>query len=95
MALTGKIDDEGLAERIRQYKQAKAERRIAKRIREGKACGAKTRRGSMCVATGMKNGRCKNHGGLSTGPKTPEGKAKALSKLRQYQDKKPPTEGAL
>ena len=87
MALTGKSDDEGLAERIAEYKKAKAERRIAKRIREGKACGAKTRRGSMCVATGMKNGRCKNHGGMSTGPRTPEGRAKALSCLRQNRNK--------
>ena len=89
MALTAKsealTDDEGLAERITEYKRAKAERRIAKKVREGRACGAKTRRGTMCVATAMKNGRCKNHGGLSTGPKTPEGKAKALSKLRQNQ----------
>ena len=28
----------------------------------------------MCKA--LRNGRCKFHGGLSTGPKTPEGKAK-------------------
>jgi hypothetical protein len=26
----------------------------------------------------MKNGRCRLHGGLSTGPKTGEGKARAL-----------------
>jgi hypothetical protein len=54
-------------------------------------CGAKTRAGGRCRATPVwdkkhdrpRNGRCRMHGGLSTGPKTPEGKAKALSKLKQ------------
>jgi len=32
----------------------------------------------------MKKGCCKLHGGLSTGPKTPEGKARALVNLKQF-----------
>jgi hypothetical protein len=37
-------------------------------------CGAKTRRGTSCQCPGMRtNGRCRVHGGLSTGPRTPEG----------------------
>ena len=36
-------------------------------------CGAQTRRRMICRAPAMKNGRCKFHGGLSTGPRTPEG----------------------
>ncbi len=36
-------------------------------------CGAKTRRGTLCQCPGMANGRCRLHGGLSTGPKTAEG----------------------
>ena len=36
-------------------------------------CGAKTRRGTACQCPAMRNGRCRLHGGLSTGPKTPEG----------------------
>ncbi|MBW1789808.1 MAG: hypothetical protein JRK53_24855 [Deltaproteobacteria bacterium] len=36
-------------------------------------CGAKTRRGTPCKAPAMKNGRCRLHGGKSTGPRTPEG----------------------
>jgi hypothetical protein len=41
-------------------------------------CGAKTRKGTPCKQLGIyKNGRCKLHGGLSTGPKTAEGKVKA------------------
>lgn len=47
-------------------------------------CGATNRRGLPCAIRleiyRCKNGalRCRYHGGLSTGPKTPEGKAKAL-----------------
>jgi hypothetical protein len=36
-------------------------------------CGAKTRRGTVCHCPAMRNGRCRLHGGLSTGPKTREG----------------------
>ena len=45
-----------------------------------------------CKASGilMKNGnvRCRIHGGWSTGPKTPEGKAKALLNLKQNRNDK-------
>jgi hypothetical protein len=36
-------------------------------------CGAKTRSGTSCKAPAMANGRCRMHGGKSTGPRTPEG----------------------
>jgi hypothetical protein len=36
-------------------------------------CGAKNRRGTPCQCPAMPNGRCRLHGGLSTGPKTPAG----------------------
>ena len=37
-------------------------------------CGAKTkRRGTPCRSAGMANGRCRIHGGASTGPRTAEG----------------------
>jgi hypothetical protein len=36
-------------------------------------CGAKTRRGTACQGPAMANGRCRMHGGPSTGPRTPEG----------------------
>jgi hypothetical protein len=36
-------------------------------------CGAKTRRGIACQCPAMKNGRCRLHGGLSTGARTAEG----------------------
>jgi len=42
-------------------------------------CGAKTRKGLPCKSPAMKNGRCRLHGGLSTGAKTPEG----IERIRQ------------
>ena len=51
-----------------------------------KRCGAHSRStGKPCCAMALANGRCRNHGGVSTGPKTPEGKARALANLKQYQ----------
>jgi hypothetical protein len=45
---------------------------------EGLACGAKTRAGTPCKLTSIyTNGRCKFHGGLSTGPTSAAGKRKA------------------
>lgn len=39
-------------------------------------CGARTRAGTPCKQrTIYRNGRCKFHGGLSTGPRTAAGKA--------------------
>lgn len=54
--------------------------------KEGAAqCGARTRAGRSCRAKGLPGtGRCKWHGGCSTGPKTAEGKARALANLRQF-----------
>lgn len=44
----------------------------------GLTCGAKTRAGTPCKRTDlMLSGRCKLHGGLSTGPKTAEGKSRS------------------
>ena len=37
-------------------------------------CGARSKRtGKPCQGAAMPNGRCKLHGGKSTGPRTPEG----------------------
>jgi hypothetical protein len=53
-------------------------------------CGAKTRQGTPCQAPPVwdhrhdrpRNGRCRLHGGLSTGPKTPEGKRRVRELMR-------------
>ena len=42
--------------------------------REGPRCGARTRRGTACIRKALGNGRCPNHGGLSTGPRTADGR---------------------
>jgi hypothetical protein len=53
-----------------------------------KICGAKTRKGTPCRNTRLyKNGRCKNHGGLSTGPRTEAGKARALANLKNHNER--------
>ena len=60
------------------YESGKATLRVqcgAKRHRDGQPCQAKSEPGKR---------RCRFHGGRSTGPKTPEGKARALANLRQY-----------
>ena len=44
----------------------------------GMRCGAKTRAGIPCKQLAIwNNGRCKFHGGMSTGPRTPEGKRRS------------------
>src|SRR5258705_13924014 len=43
-------------------------------------CAAKTRTGEPCKRRGVgKGGRCRNHGGMSTGPKTLEGRKRMSS----------------
>ncbi|MEX1206632.1 MAG: HGGxSTG domain-containing protein [Dongiaceae bacterium] len=40
-------------------------------------CGARTRLGHGCRGPAMRNGRCRMHGGASTGPRTPAGLARS------------------
>ena len=47
----------------------------------GERCGARTRRGTACMGKALCNGRCRLHGGLSTGPKTIAGKARSAANL--------------
>jgi hypothetical protein len=50
-------------------------------------CGARTRRGSGCRSPAMPNGRCRMHGGGSTGPKTAAGRERvrrAVTKHGRY-----------
>ena len=47
-------------------------------------CGAYARTtGNPCQAKALANGKCKNHGGMSTGPKTPEGRKAIAQATRQ------------
>lgn len=48
-------------------------------------CGARTRKGQPCQAKAVQGKkRCRMHGGLSTGPHTSKGKARALANLVQF-----------
>ena len=49
-------------------------------------CGAKARSGLACRAPAMANGRCKNHGGKCTGPRTPEGLARLATARTKHGD---------
>jgi hypothetical protein len=53
-------------------------------------CGARaksTGQPCRCKMLNPKNGRCHYHGGPSTGPRTPEGKAKSALNLPQNRKK--------
>lgn len=87
MARTPKWLAQMLAER-----QAKHERELAAlRPKPRKAaiqhtsdgtCGARTRAGTPCKRRDIYfSGRCRLHGGLSTGPRTPEGKRRVTANL--------------
>ena len=53
-------------------------------MRIKQTCGAYARStGNPCQAKALQNGRCKNHGGMSTGPKTPEGRQAIAEATRQ------------
>ena len=49
----------------------------------GRCCAHARSTGNPCKAKAMPNGRCKNHGGMSTGPKTPEGRQAITEATRQ------------
>lgn len=56
----------------------------------GQKCGATNRRGDPCKQHQLfANGRCRYHGGMSTGPVTAAGKAKALLNLKQFSHTSP------
>jgi hypothetical protein len=47
-------------------------------------CGARTRAGECCRQPAMRNGRCRMHGGLSTGPRTAAGRARCAAARRTH-----------
>jgi hypothetical protein len=50
--------------------------------RDGR-CGARCRDGTRCQGLSMANGRCRIHGGASTGPRTPEGRVRcSLARMK-------------
>lgn len=48
-------------------------------------CGARCKStGKPCMGRAMPNGRCRYHGGMSTGPLTAKGRERALMNLKQF-----------
>jgi hypothetical protein len=71
-----------------QIEHLERERRVETFPRSARPrCGAKTKAGTACQAQALKNGRCPLHGGLSTGPNTPGGKAKRAEIARAHMSK--------
>jgi hypothetical protein len=55
-----------------------------RRARNQSRCGAKTRTGKPCERRPeLGRSRCRNHGGCSTGPRTEQGRARALAALER------------
>ena len=75
----------------KRHREARAAARPVERppTRERPRCGARCRDGHPCVAPVVWNAgeaprrRCRMHGGLSTGPRTPEGRARSLVAIGQ------------
>src|SRR5262245_35780795 len=53
------------------------------RVVHGVECGARTRKGRPCKRPAYPNGRCRNHGGLCTGARTAEGRARIAEAQRR------------
>ncbi len=52
-----------------------------------RTCGARCRDGHACNAPANgRGGRCRRHGGASTGARTPEGRARALAALQRARE---------
>ena len=58
-------------------------------------CGAQTRAGHKCrIKTLFPNGRCRFHGGPSTGPKSDAGRARARANLKlRWANRNPVSDG--
>ena len=92
MSLAGRTLPEAIRNRVTQKDLARFEQSdlsLDEWLKEElKQCNAVSRTGERCKGRAI-NGttKCKSHGGKSTGPKTKEGKARALANLKQYRNK--------
>jgi hypothetical protein len=69
-----KMSDEPLTREREPIERVRARLEALVRANAAPRCGARSKRtGKPCRAAAMPNGRCKVHGGKSTGPRTPEG----------------------
>jgi hypothetical protein len=61
-------------------RRRRCDARVKNLFRIGKN-GVRVSRGLFCKAWAMENGRCRVHGGLSTGPRSPEGRARVVAAM--------------
>ena len=66
--------------RIRPWQRQRCDARVKNPIKFGKN-GVRVARSPHCRAWAMENGRCRVHGGASTGPRTAEGKARVVAAM--------------
>jgi hypothetical protein len=66
--------------RIRRRQRKRCDARVKNPIKIGRN-GVHVARSPFCRAWAMENGRCRVHGGASTGPKSPEGKARVVTAM--------------
>jgi hypothetical protein len=65
---------------IRRHQRKRCDARVKNPVKTRKN-GIAIVRGPRCRAWAMENGRCRVHGGASTGPKSPEGKARVVAAM--------------
>ena len=70
--LANRGDGEGVRRELEWYQRSRCQART------------KSRGGRPCRARALANGRCRHHGGCSTGPKTLAGRIRALTNLRPF-----------
>ena len=71
-------------EKHRQALQSELTARASKLKPMKLVCGARNRQGQPCQCKKLlRGGRCKFHGGMSTGPRTPEGRARSADAARR------------
>ena len=66
--------------RIRRRQRQRCDARVKNPVKIGKN-GFRVARSPRCRAWAIENGRCRVHGGASTGPRTPEGKARVVAAM--------------
>src|SRR5215467_14567926 len=72
------MSDEPLVREREPIERVRARLETLVRANAAPRCGARSERtGKPCRGAAMPNGRCKVHGGKSTGPRTPEGLARS------------------
>lgn len=80
---TSRVISESMPSRSKSQKpSSQTEARVPKLVRPKRECGARTRLGQPCKRSAYTNGRCRNHGGLSTGPKTWEGRRRCAEAVK-------------